>query len=78
MVALVVIVCHKIFIGFSQLRWSGYSYSLPEYIPDDDNLIVHVQFLTEDRNENHRSVDGQFHVTDARVKLKRPYPSIPI
>jgi len=35
-----------------------------------------VQALTEERNENQRRVDWQFRTTNARIKLKRLYPSI--
>jgi hypothetical protein len=61
----------------AEIEWSVYSRSLPEHIPNDDRLSAHVLALTEERNENHRCVDWQFRTQDARIKLKRLYPSIP-
>jgi len=62
----------------AEIEWIVYSRNLPEYIPNDERLIAHVQALTKERNENHRCVDWQFRTTDARIKLKRLYPSIPV
>jgi hypothetical protein len=69
---------HANWLNMAEIEWSVYSRSLPEYIPNDERLIAHVQALTKERNENHRCVDWQFRTTDARIKLKRLYPSIPV
>jgi transposase len=69
---------HASWLNMAEIEWSVYSRSLPEYIPNDERLIAHVQALTKERNENHRCVDWQFRTTDARIKLKRLYPSIPV
>ncbi len=68
---------HASWLNMAEIEWSVYSRSLPEHIPDDDRLTAHAQALTEERNDNHKSVDWQFRTTDARIKLKRLYPSIP-
>lgn len=68
---------HASWLNMAEIEWSVYSRSLPEHIPDIVSLIAHVQALTKERNENHKSVDWQFRTTDARIKLKRLYPSIP-
>jgi hypothetical protein len=69
---------HASWLNMAEIEWSAYSRSLPEHIPDEDCLSIHVQALTEERNASHRSVDWQFRNHDARIKLKRLYPSIPV
>ena len=59
----------------AEIELSVYSRSLPKHIPDDERLANQVQALTEERNENQRRVDWQFRTTNARIKLKRLYPS---
>jgi hypothetical protein len=68
---------HASWLNMAEIEWSVYSRSLPEHIPDEDNLTAHVEALTKERNENNSSVDWQFRTNDARIKLKRLYPSIP-
>jgi hypothetical protein len=49
---------------------------LKEYIPEDDTLASEVQALTDDRNNNQAYIDWRFTTDDARIKLKKLYPSI--
>jgi uncharacterized small protein (DUF1192 family) len=45
-------------------------------IPDRQTLIDEVAAWQAERNKKHAKADWQFTTTDARVKLKRLYPSI--
>jgi uncharacterized small protein (DUF1192 family) len=45
-------------------------------IPDKQPLIDEVAAWQAERNKKHAKADWQFTTTDARVKLKRLYPSI--
>jgi uncharacterized small protein (DUF1192 family) len=45
-------------------------------IPDKQTLIDEVAAWQAERNKKHAKADWQFTTTDARVKLKRLYPSI--
>ena len=67
---------HASWLNMAEIELSVYSRSLPEHLPNDERLAHQVQALTEERNENQRCVDWQFRTTDARIKLKRLYPSI--
>jgi hypothetical protein len=68
---------HASWLNMAEIEWSVFSRSLPEHIPDDKSLTTHVEALTAERNINQRTVDWQFRTHDARIKLKRLYPSIP-
>ena len=51
------------------------SQCLDRRIPDKQTLINEVAAWEKIRNKNHTKADWQFTTTDARVKLKRLYPS---
>ncbi len=61
---MILTLCHK--AGANQLR----SFSL--YAP----LIDEVDAWQNRRNKNHAKADWQFTTADARVKLKRLYPTL--
>ena len=44
--------------------------------PDKQTLIEEVAAWEVDRNKNHTKADWQFTTADARIKLKRLYPSL--
>jgi hypothetical protein len=52
------------------------SQCLDRRIPSKDSLIGEVAAWEADRNKHHPKADWQFTTADARVKLKRLYPSI--
>lgn len=66
---------HASWLNMAEIEWSVYSRSLPQHIPNEARLRAHVQALTQKRNACQRSVDWQFRTTEARIKLKRLYPS---
>lgn len=45
-------------------------------LPDQDTLKLEIAAWEEDRNQQSRSVNWRFTSADARIKLKRLYPSI--
>lgn len=49
---------------------------LDRRIPDQETLIQEVAAWEEQRNQEEKSIDWRFTTTDARIKLKRLYPSI--
>jgi hypothetical protein len=51
------------------------SQCLDRRIPDKQTLIKEVAAWEEARNKNHAKADWQFTTADARIKLKRLYPS---
>jgi hypothetical protein len=68
---------HGSWLNMAEIDLSVFSRRLKEYIPDDDTLATEVKALTNERNYNQASVDWRFRTEDARIKLKRLYPSIP-
>jgi len=67
---------HGSWLNMAEIELSVFSRRLKEYIPDDDLLVIEVQALTDDRNNNHASINWRFRTEDARIKLKKLYPSI--
>jgi hypothetical protein len=49
---------------------------LDRRIPDKRTLVEEVAAWKTERNKNHAKADWQFTTADARVKLKRLYPSL--
>jgi hypothetical protein len=49
---------------------------LDRRIPDKNNLIEEFAAWEVGRNKNHAKADWQFTAADARVKLKRLYPTL--
>jgi hypothetical protein len=52
------------------------SQCLDRRIPDKQALIEEVAAWEGDRNENHAKADWQFTTANARIKLKRLYPTL--
>jgi hypothetical protein len=49
---------------------------LARRIPDQESLKQEVAAWEKDRNDQSRTIDWQFTTEDARIKLKKLYPSI--
>ena len=45
-------------------------------LPDQDTLKLEIAAWSEERNQKSNSVNWRFTTEDARIKLKRLYPSI--
>jgi hypothetical protein len=67
---------HGSWLNMAEIELSVVSRRLKEYIPEDDTLASEVQALTDDRNNNQAYIDWRFTTDDARIKLKKLYPSI--
>jgi hypothetical protein len=52
------------------------SQCLDRRIPDKQTLIEEVAAWEDDRNKNRTKADWQFTTADARIKLKRLYPTL--
>jgi hypothetical protein len=52
------------------------SQCLDRRIADKQTLIEEVAAWEDDRNKNHAKADWQFTTADARIKLKRLYPTL--
>jgi hypothetical protein len=49
---------------------------LDRRIPDKESLVREVAAWQKDRNSKHANADWQFTTADARIKLKRLYPTL--
>jgi len=49
---------------------------LDRRIPDKQTLVEEVAAWEVTRNKSHTKADWQFTTANARVKLKRPYPTL--
>ena len=67
---------HGSWLNMAEIELSVYSRSLPKHIPHEEGLLMEAQGLTAERNHKDATVDWQFRTTNARIKLKRLYPSI--
>ena len=50
----------------------------PDRVPDRATLATHATALAQGRNAAGSSCDWQFRTDDARIKLKRLYPTIEV
>ncbi len=67
---------HGSWLNMAEIELSVLSrQALAERMDNQDTLIQAVQAWEEARNDAHATVDWQFTTQDARIKLKRLYPS---
>jgi transposase len=67
---------HGSWLNMAEIELSVYSRSLKRHIPTEEMLVNEVRALTAERNNNQKKVDWQFFTKDARIKLKKLYPSV--
>lgn len=67
---------HASWLNMAEIELSVFNRRLKAFIPDDRSLFIEVNALIDGRNYSNASVDWQFRTDDARIKLKRLYPSI--
>ena len=67
---------HGSWLNMAEIELSVINRRLKSHIPNEQMLMVEIQAMLEDRNSNRATVDWQFRTSDARIKLKRLYPSI--
>lgn len=67
---------HASWLNMAEIEFSVFSRScLQKRMPDELTLKRHLDALTLERNTKQATVDWQFTCHDARIKLKRLYPS---
>jgi hypothetical protein len=67
---------HASWLNMAEIELSVFSRRLKKHIPNPETLAFEVQAVTDQRNQARAAVDWQFRSEDARIKLKRLYPSI--
>jgi hypothetical protein len=66
---------HGSWLNMAEIEFSVFHRKLGSRVPDIDTLQRKVRAIEAARNQSSASVDWQFTTTDARIKLKRLYPS---
>lgn len=70
---------HGSWLNIAEIELSHLSRQcLDRRIPDQESLITEVAAWENQRNDTNAGVDWQFKTEDARIKLKRLYPTIGI
>ena len=64
-------------LNMVEIELSVFGRTMKNYTPDRSIFAQEAQALTLERNLAEATVDWQFRSTDARIKLKKLYPSIP-
>jgi hypothetical protein len=67
---------HASWLNMAEIELSVFDRRLKAFIPDDESLSMEVNALVSERDKSEATVDWQFRTDDARIKLKRLYPSI--
>jgi transposase len=68
---------HASWLNMAEIEFSVFMRKLGLRIPDEKTLKQKVNAIETSRNQTRLSIDWQFTTDDARIKLKRLYPSIP-
>ena len=68
---------HASWLNMAEIEFSVFMRKLGPRVPDEDTLKQKVNAIETSRNQTRSSIDWQFTTDDARIKLKRLYPSIP-
>ena len=67
---------HGSWLNMAEIEFSVILRKLGPRVPDEDTLKRKASAIEDSRNRSQSSVDWQFTTDDARIKLKRLYPSI--
>ena len=67
---------HGSWLNMAEIELSVFSRRLKEHIPNHPILEKEVLAIVSERNAVHSIIDWQFRTADARIKLKKLYPSI--
>ena len=67
---------HGSWLNMAEIELSIFSRRLKHHIPDDVSLTTEVQAIVDGRNGLQSIIDWQFRTDDARIKLKKLYPSV--
>ena len=69
---------HGSWLNVAEVELSVLGRRLPARVPDRATLSAHATAVAEERNAAGSSCDWQFRTEDARIKLKRLYPTIEV
>ena len=69
---------HGSWLNVAEVELSVLGRRLPARVPDAASLAAHAAAVARERNEAGDACDWQFTTADARVKLKRLYPTIEV
>jgi len=69
---------HGSWLNMAEIELSVFGRSIKKYIPDQSTFTAEAQALTLERNQAVATVNWQFRTSDARIKLKKLYPSISV
>jgi hypothetical protein len=69
---------HGSWLNMAEIELSVFGRTMKNYIPDQPTFAAEAQALTLERNQAVATVDWQFRCADARIKLKKLYPSISV
>ena len=67
---------HNSWLNMAGIELSVLSRDLPERIGDRDAMVKHVSAWAQRRNEKRVVANWQFTTADARVKLRKLYPTV--
>ena len=67
---------HGSWLNMAEIEFSVILRKLGPRVPDEETLKRKARAIEDSRNRSQSSVDWQFTTDDARIKLKRLYPSI--
>lgn len=66
---------HGSWLDMAEIELSALARDLPERVGERDDLVRHVAAWTERRNQSRVKANWQFTTTDARIKLRKLYPT---
>ena len=67
---------HGSWLNMAEIEFSVFSrQAWDDYIPDEATLKANIMSVQQKRNAEKRTVNWRFTTEDARIKLKRLYPS---
>jgi hypothetical protein len=69
---------HGSWLNMAEIELSIFGRTMKTHIPDIVNFDREAQALVQERNCSQSQIDWQFRTPDARIKLKRLYPSISV
>ena len=68
---------HASWLNMAEIEFSVFMRKLGTRVPDEETLTQRANAIETSRNQTRSSIDWRFTTDDARIKLKRLYPSVP-
>ena len=67
---------HGSWLNMAEIELSVLSRTMNNYIPEEQTFRTEAQALVDERNCSKACVNWQFRSADARIRLKKLYPSV--